>query len=96
MPSRRRAMPPLSFESILFPGGRASEVGETREAPAFFDDLNLDRIVAAVTSDKSEYDLRPVFHSGPLDLETILYRHEVMQDLEDAGTKAAIESFATG
>jgi len=84
----------MTFHSILSGDAKDMASRETREAPAFFADLNLDQIIEAATASKQEYDLRPFFYSPLRDVETILYRHEVMQDLEDAAVRASVNSFA--
>ena len=83
-----------SFESILFQhtADRAPEEG--LRAPDFFADLNLDQIVAAITAGKEEYDLKPFFYMPLHDVDAIAFRHEIMQDLEDAGLFDHIKAFA--
>jgi len=84
----------MNFHSILFdrPGG--AKGGETREAPAFFRDLNLDQIIDAICAGRNEYDLKPLFHTHLTDLAAIAYRHQIMRDLENAALFQAIKSFS--
>ena len=72
----------LTFRSILVPPEAEGLAKETSQEPEFFRDLNLDKIVAAITAGKDDYNLRPLFYSPIRDLATIEYRHEVMRDLE--------------
>jgi DNA mismatch repair protein MutS len=84
----------MTFQSILFdqPGQHLTK--ETLEAPAFFVDLNLDQIINAITAGKQEYDLKPFFYTSLHDLESIRYRHEIMQDLQNITLFEHIRSFA--
>jgi len=80
--------------SILFEQTDDGVNNETREAPVYFVDLNLDQIIDAITARKSGYNLKPFFYTPLRDVETIRYRQEVMQDLADATLKAHITVFA--
>jgi DNA mismatch repair protein MutS len=84
----------MSFQSILYPHVRPDVPTEQAEAPEFFKDLNIDQIVAAVTTGRDEYDLKPFFHRPLDDVDDIAYRHEVMKDLESPRLLERIISFA--
>jgi DNA mismatch repair ATPase MutS len=84
----------MTFHSILFERADDSTKKETPEAPAFFVDLNLDQIVDAVTARRQEYHLKPFFYTPLRDEETIQYRQEIMQDLENKTLREKIQSFA--
>jgi DNA mismatch repair protein MutS len=80
----------LTFQSILFkfPKNLAE-----READ-FFHDLNIDQIVNTLTAFKKEYKLKALFYTIPTDREEVLYRQEVMKDLENPALFQAVERFA--
>jgi hypothetical protein len=82
----------MTFHSIL--GDRPAAVPAAVEQPAFFPDLNLDQIVAAITAGRDEYDLKPFFHAPLADVATIAYRHEVMRDLEKPRLLQSVKRFA--
>lgn len=82
------------FRSILFSGEGGALQDGTREAPDFFHDLNLGRIVEAITAGHEEYDLAPFFHAPLNDLDAITYRQEVMRDMEEPNLRQAIGGFA--
>jgi len=84
----------MTFHSILFERTEDSVKKETPEAPVFFADLNLDQIIDAVTARRQEYNLKPFFYTPLRDVDTIQYRHEVMQDLESSTLLSHIQSFA--
>ena len=84
----------MTFPSILFAGVERRPRSEALAPPVFFADLNLDQIVAAVIAGKEEYNLAPFFYAALHDVEAVLYRHEVMRDLEDAGLLGHINAFA--
>jgi hypothetical protein len=86
----------MTFHGILFdtPEGRTKTEGVA--APDCFGDLNLDQIVAAITAGKGEYDLGPFFSVPLHEVETVTFRHEVFQDLEDACLFDDLKAFALG
>jgi DNA mismatch repair protein MutS len=84
----------MTFHSILFERPEDSLTKEIAQAPAFFLDLNLDQIVEAITAGKEEYNLKPFFYRSLRHVETIQYRHEITQDLENEILFEHIRSFA--
>ncbi|GAB4539044.1 MAG: DNA mismatch repair protein MutS [Anaerolineae bacterium] len=82
----------MIFESIL--GDKDGFQSETTRQPDFFPDLNLDQIVNAITEPKREYKLNPFFWTPLRDAETIDYRQEVFQDLENETIMGGIKAFA--
>ena len=84
----------MSFQSILYSRIEPDMRTEQAEAPDFFGDLNLDQIVAAAVSGKDEYDLKPFFHRKLDDVDEIVYRHEVMRDLEVPDLFGYVAAFA--
>jgi DNA mismatch repair protein MutS len=80
--------------SILFARREDRLSAQGADAPAFFPDLNLGQVVDAVTSGWTEYDLKPFFYFSLNRVDTIRYRHEVFQDLENPTALEHIRSFA--
>jgi len=83
-----------AFGSILFPGPEPPGDGQAREAALIFSDLNLDQIIHAVTAGRDDYDLKPFFHAPLRDVDTIIYRHEVVRDLDRPRVADALRRFA--
>lgn len=83
----------MTFRSILFINSDETAPQQV-EGSAFFHNLNLDQIVDALIAGKEEYDLKPFFCAPLGDVETIRYRHEVMQDLEEEVLTAQVKGFA--
>jgi DNA mismatch repair protein MutS len=82
------------FRSILFPEPISISDIDTREAPEFFIDLNLDQIVASITAGRDEYNLKPFFYTPLKNVDAIYYRYEVLRDLDNVGVFECIRSFA--
>lgn len=85
----------MAFESILYPAGESGpDIGRVG-VPEYFRDLNLDQVVDAITADKDEYQLKPFFYAPLMTRAGVLYRHDIMQDLEDERIRALVNGFAT-
>jgi len=83
----------MTFESILYQTSEpAAQV--VVEPPVYFGDLNLDQIVEQVTAEFKEYDLKPFYYSRLCDLESIRYRQEIMQDLDNNAGMQAVTTFS--
>ena len=80
----------MTFSSILSEGG---DTYEGAQVPDFFVDLNLDQVVASVAARREEHALKPFFLAPLETVDAIRYRNEVVQDLEVAGLRAAVEDF---
>lgn len=86
----------MRFESILFKDSTDRIPGEQLRALDFFVDLNFDQIVTAITAGKEEYNLTPFFYTPLHDVDAVIFRHEVMQDLENARLLGHVKEFAIG
>ncbi len=83
----------MAFFSILFDEPELWADLEAREAPDFFKDLNLDQVVASITANRDEYNLRPIFHMLLNRLETVNYRYDAFKDLENDALLGCVRSF---
>lgn len=61
--------------------------------PACFHDLLLDRVIDAIDAGCADFDLKPFFHTPQHDAQTVLFRQEVMQDLESSSTADPVRRF---
>ena len=86
----------MTFDSILFQSTSDRGPKAERRVPEFFVDLNLDQIVAATTAGKEEYHLTPFFSMPLHDVDAVIFRHEVMQDLDGTSLFDRIKAFADG
>ena len=84
------------FCSSLCPGASHSAGHDTAVSPPFFHDLNLDQIMRAVTTGWQDYDLAPFFNSPLDDLDAIVYRQQVMRDMEQEVLMEVVLTFAQG
>jgi DNA mismatch repair protein MutS len=64
------------------------------EEPECLRDLNLDQIVAAVTAERDEYQLKPFFYLPLEDVAAVEYRQAIFRDLEDRTLIAHLDTFA--
>ncbi len=92
----RSGLRSTTFQSILHPrpGAEIADAGEVE--PEYFRDLNLDQMVDAIVANRAPYDLKPFLHLRLHDVETVAYRQEALQDLEDDRLRKAVDDFAEG
>jgi len=82
----------MGFTSILWDKGAPESL--PTEPPDIFSDLNLTYVVDAITTPKKAYGLEPLFWAPLDDVETIFYRQEIFQDLENSDLYNDINNFA--
>ncbi len=93
-PESSDVWPRSPFRSILFLDPVDPAAIDSREAPEFFVDLNLDQIVASITAGRDEYNLKPFFYAPLKSVDAVYYRYEVLRDLEDEALFGYVRSFA--
>ncbi|MDI3310961.1 MAG: DNA mismatch repair protein MutS, partial [Thermoanaerobacterium sp.] len=84
----------MTFQSILFINADDITNVDLLNEPVFFKDLNIDQIIDAITFGRNEYNLKPFFYKSPIDKETIIYRQEIMKELENNTLFMSIKSFS--
>ena len=84
----------MASHSVLFRSIDAATAVDEFPKPAIFRDLNLDQVVNAITAGKRDYNLKPFFFSPLGNVDDIIYRQEVFQDLEDPAVHDLMAAFA--
>ncbi|MER3483343.1 MAG: DNA mismatch repair protein MutS [Meiothermus sp.] len=81
------------FVSLLYQA-HSSQPAQVVEAPECFSDLFLDQIVNVVVEGREAYRIQEFFYAPLPDVEAIVYRQEIVQDLDDPTVEKPIRSFA--
>ncbi len=82
------------FYSILFPTREQHIAPRQTDEPACFKDLNLGQIFAPILKREQEFELKSLFHTVLHDPETIVYRQDVMRELENDELRALFAGFS--
>src|SRR5713101_3634156 len=82
------------IHSILFDRPENSVDVDELEEPPSFADLNLDQVLASMTSGRDEYKVKPFFYAPLRDVTAVEYRHEILRDLEKEAVFASVGAFA--
>ena len=82
------------FYSIMFPTEERHGKPANSAEPDCFKDLNLNRIFDPILKGKKGFELETFFYTPLRDTETIVWRQEVLRDLEDDGLRALINGFS--
>jgi len=80
------------LKSILWADGE--EVRIAAEGPDFFIDLNVASIVDGIISGYDDYNLRPIFHTIPKSVDTVIYRQEIFKDLQNPEVLEILKNFS--
>jgi len=78
----------------MFPDRETANLNRMQEPPAYFRDLNLDQIIENIILGRQEYNIKPFFLTPLRSENIILYRQEVMRDLEREVIFNSIKTFA--
>ena len=81
----------MEFTSILEPGNGQEK--KSARLPAFFADLNLDRIVQLIQEQAGGYDITNMFYYFP-DEEGAAYRRDIYQDMKNPLIFTGFEEFS--
>lgn len=82
------------FFSILYPDEASAAAPLAVEEPDYFSDLNLNQMVAKITTGRERYRLEPLFYTLPQSANVIAYRQNVLRDLENEALLNAVRSFS--
>ncbi|HTX00428.1 MAG TPA: hypothetical protein VMD59_16740 [Acidimicrobiales bacterium] len=77
--------------SVLFPPG--DPAADDASEPACFRDLNLDQMVAGISTGFDRYELAPFFYQLLTSPDSVRYRHEVFADLGRDAVREAVMDF---
>lgn len=86
----------MTYCSVLFRSPSERALADQTTTPDCFGDLNLDQIVEAVIAGKEDYDLPPFFHAPLHNRDAVVFRHEVIQDLDGPRLLDDLKAFALG
>jgi hypothetical protein len=90
------------FYSILFPSRELHEQPRRQVEPDYFKDLNLDQVFTTILTEekafgqkvKKKFGLEGFFYTPLRDAETVVYRQDVLRELEDDRLRGCIAFFA--
>lgn len=82
------------FYSIMFPTKEQHDRQVTREVPAYFHDLNLDKIIDAALETKERFELNNIFYSPVEDKEIITYRQDILREIEEKDLRKTMGDFS--
>lgn len=86
----------MEFISILYATLDGSQKHQLRtHEPVCFVDLNLDKVVHAITDGREEYDIMPFFYTPLKYQEDIYYRQEIIQDVANNNLYNALIEYSS-
>lgn len=82
------------FYSILYPTKQLHKESSEIVEPDYFKDLNLNQIFEPILKKKEEFELEGFFYTSLQDKEVIIYRQDVMRELENDTLCALFTGFS--
>jgi len=79
---------------ILFPPGVLPQEAQ-QEQPECFSDLNLDQVISAITTPEQTHARRSLYFTSLNDKVSIIYRQDIMRDLEDEHLREQTNAFSS-
>jgi len=83
----------MGFCSILYNDENEKNRNRQARMPDYFYDLNIDQIVGDILTGREDYGLESLFFTPLSDIAAIVYRQEIMRELEDPGLYRCVENF---
>lgn len=71
------------FYSVMFPTEKQNNETRKVDVPSYFKDLNLDQIFTPILKSQKNFNLDNFYYTPLHDPEIIIYRQDVMRELED-------------
>ncbi|MFP5244943.1 DNA mismatch repair protein MutS [Ochrobactrum sp. BD22] len=91
---RRSSAPASHADGLLFQRQADRNQAEGVPEPDFFHDLNLDQLFLNIHATRQEYELPSFFRIPLREREAIIFRQEIMRDLEKPEIRGIIDSFS--
>lgn len=82
------------FYSVLFPTQAQYDQPRRTDMPGCFKDLNLDQIFVSVLKNKNKFELDTFFFTSLDNKEIIVYRQNIMRELEDDNLQNQLTTFS--
>lgn len=90
----RSSSPASHADGLLFQHQADRNQAEGVPEPDFFHDLNLDQLFQNIHAAKQEYELQSFFHVPLRDNKAVIFRQEIMRDLEKPSIRVIIDAFS--
>lgn len=81
----------MNFFSILF--HKKVNLKPLKANLDFYSDLNLDTVIDSIISYKKEYDIKRFFYMPLDDIDTVIYRQEILKDLQNGEFYKEVDEF---
>ena len=84
----------MSFYSILYPDQLRYKKPRRTTSPECLRDLNMDQLFSHILKNRADYQLEQFYHTQLQDKESIVYRQQVFQDLENVTIREMVSEYS--